>query len=122
MSEPLDINDKALCEALLLMGDDKAVAWAWIQAYALNLAQQIDEYLNDEDRDDSYYISNRVEDASDLMELADSHQNGGFGDYLIVGGLFEGDCVDPTFWQKYAIVRDIPYGQVERSSLFSCSC
>lgn len=121
MSEPLDINDTALCEALLIMGDEKALAWAWIKAYALNLKQEIDEYLGDDDNGHEY-VSNRIEDEHDLMELADSHQNGGYGDYLTVGGLFEGERVDPTFWDKYAIVRDIPRDQIEESGLFSCSC
>lgn len=121
MSEPLDINDTALCESLLIMGDEKAVAWAWIQAYALNLKQQIDEYLSDDDRDYEY-VSNRIESAEDLMDLADSHQGGQWGEYLTVGGLFEGNRVDPTFWDKYAIVRGIPRDQIEESGLFSCSC
>lgn len=121
MSEPLDINDHPLCEALLLMGDEQAVAWAWIKAYALNLKQQIDEYLGNDDRD---YESqqNVIEDEYDLMELADSHQNGNWGDYMVVGGLFEGSGVDPLFWDKYAIIRDIPREEIEASSLFSCSC
>lgn len=121
MSEPLDINDKALCEALLIMGDEKAVAWAWIQAYALNLKQEIDEYVDDEDNE-CYSVSNRIESAEDLMRIADSHQKGGWGDYVCAGGLFEGERVDPTFWDKYAIVRDIPRDQVEASGLFTCSC
>ncbi|QHJ80262.1 MAG: hypothetical protein [Caudoviricetes sp.] len=120
MSEPLDINDKALCEALLVMGDEKAVAWAWIQAYALNLKQQIDEYVDSDE--DGGYVQNRIESAEDLMEIADSHQNGGWGDYVCAGGLFEGEHVDPTFWDKYAIVRGIPRDQVEASGLFTCSC
>ena len=120
MSEPLDINDTALCEALLIMGDEKAVAWAWIQAYALNLKQQIDEYVDSDE--DGGYVSNRIESAEDLMNIANSHQRGGWGDYVCAGGLFEGERVDPTFWDKYAIVRDIPRDQVEASGLFTCSC
>lgn len=121
MSEPLDINDTALCEALLIMGDEKAVAWAWIKAYALNLKQEIDEFLDNSDYEETC-ISNRIDDEHDLMSLADSHQKGNWGEYLIVGGLFEGEHVDPTFWDKYAIVRDIPRDQVEEAGLFSCSC
>lgn len=120
MSEPLDINDKALCEALLVMGDEKAVAWAWIQAYALNLKQQIDEYADSDE--DGGYVQNRIESAEDLMEIADSHQNGGWGDYVCAGGLFEGAHVDPLFWDKYAIVRGIPREEVSSNNFFSCSC
>ncbi len=120
MSEPLDINDHPLCEALLLMGDEKAVAWAWIKAYALNLIQQIDEYLGNDS--DEYNQQNVIEDEYDLMTLADSHQDGKWGDYMVVGGLFEGESIDPLFWDKYAIVRDVPREEVAADNFFSCSC
>lgn len=119
MSEPLDINDTGLCEALLIMGDEKAVAWAWIQGYTKNLLQEIQEYLGDTDYE---YQSNVIQDEYDLMELADGHQNGNWGDYMIVGGLFEGNGVDPLFWDKYAIVRGIPREEVSANNFFSCSC
>lgn len=37
-------------------------------------------------------------------------------------GTFEGEDVDPTFWEKYAIVRGKPLDEVEQNSFFTCSC
>lgn len=95
----------------LMCGDPIAQAYEWIAAYARNLADQCNA-------DDSYGTVT----VDDLMEAADSHQGEGWGDYINRGGAFEGESVDPTFWEKYAIVRGKPLDEVEQNSFFTCSC
>ncbi len=38
------------------------------------------------------------------------------------GGAFEGFSVDPTFWDKLAIIKEIEIPDESRNSFFSCSC
>lgn len=56
----------------------------------------------------------------ELMSVADSHQGGGYGDYIVQGGRFEGETTPDEFWDHYAVVRNNP--NPNRSSFFSCSC
>lgn len=97
----------------LMCGDPVAQAYEWIRAYARNLSDQVAS------ASDSYGGDVTVDE---LMETADSHQGEGWGDYIGRGGTFEGEDVDPTFWEKYAIVRGKPLDEVEQNSLFTCSC
>ena len=50
------------------------------------------------------------------------HLDGGWGDYIVRGGSFEGVSLDMTFWDKYEILfeKKIPYK--DRTSFLSCSC
>lgn len=109
----LEDYDLSLHQAALILGDPVAQAFEWIRAYAENLTSQA--------KGDSYGGDYPVT-VSDLMEAADSHQGDGWGDYIVRGGTFEGESIDPTFWEKYAIFREIPLEDVSQSSLLSCSC
>ena len=65
-------------------------------------------------------------DYEDLMDGAaswlHSKKGGGWGDYLVRGGLLEGMSTKPEFWTHYATVtgKDVP--EEHRESFFSCSC
>lgn len=105
--------DQSMHQAALILGDPVARAYEWIRAYAENLSAQTvgDNYGGD-----------REVTVKQLMDAADSHQGEGWGDYIIRGGTFEGESIDPTFWEKYAIFREIPLEDLNQSSLLSCSC
>ncbi|QEM41138.1 hypothetical protein HYP85_gp041 [Pseudomonas phage Zuri] len=102
----------------VMCGDPVAIAYEWIMAYAKNLTDQVS---------DAYDGHGGEITVDELMEVADSHQpdengNNGWGDYISRGGTFEGESVDPMFWEKYAIVRGKHIDDVDQSSFFSCSC
>ena len=105
-------------EGRVLMGDKKAEAYMWITRYVDNLNSMIDESNADEYAE---YTHDRVT-FDELIEHANSHQGEGWGDYIVRGGVFEGVGIDPVFWDKYAILRDIPRDEVNANSFFSCSC
>jgi hypothetical protein len=76
----------------------KEIAKQWLEAYA--------------DGIDVSYES--------LIEVADSHQGNGYGDYIIQGGRFEGESTPDEFWDNYAIVKGVTNPKI--ASFFSCSC
>lgn len=110
---PPEEHDARLKEGCVI-----AQAYEWIAAYALNLTQDV------KDCHRQYYGSEggREVTVEDLMDAADSHQGEGWGDYIVRGGTFEGERVDPTFWTKYAILREKELDDVKQDSFFSCSC
>lgn len=95
-----------------------AQAYEWISAYALNLTQDVQD---SHDAEDSEWTGRPVT-VEDLMDAADSHQGEGWGDYIVRGGTFEGFYMDPTFWTKYAILREKELDDVKQNQFFSCSC
>lgn len=111
---PPEEHDARLKEGCVI-----AQAYEWIAAYALNLTQDVQDY---HDCDDDSSWSGRAITVEDLMDAADSHQGEGWGDYIVRGGTFEGEYVDPTFWTKYAILREKELADVQQDSFFSCSC
>ncbi len=95
----------------LMVGDPIALAAEWILHYLDNLNSHIDE-------DDGSPI-----DIDELIITAMSHiEEGGWGDYISRGGAFEGFNLDPTFWDKLAIIKKIDIPQDKRGSFFGCSC
>lgn len=44
------------------------------------------------------------------------------GDYLVFGGLLEGEYVPDEFWPHYEIVTGTTVAEADRGSFFSCSC
>ena len=102
----------------VVLGDPQAEAYAWIMAYAAQITEQA-QHQGDEDwyssRDANYT-------AEDLISIAQSNFNDGFGDYICHGGAFEGESVDPLFWDKLSIVLDEEVPDEDRNSFFSCSC
>ncbi len=105
-------------DARLKDGCPIAQAYEWIAAYALNLTQDVQECHRE------YYgfEGGREVTVKDLMDAADSHQGDGWGNYIVRGGTFEGEYVDPTFWTKYAILREQELDDAKQDSFFSCSC
>ena len=102
----------------LVLGDPKAEAYAWIMAYA----DQITEQAKHHGDDDGYYSGDANYTAEDLITIAESHKEGGWGHYICHGGAFEGTGVDPLFWDKLSIVLDEEVADEDRNSFFSCSC
>ena len=93
----------------LVLGDPQAEAYAWIMAYAAQITEQA-QHQGDEDwyssRDANYT-------AEDLIQIAESNRH---------GGAFEGEGVDPLFWDKLSIVLDEEVPDEDRNGFFSCSC
>ena len=100
----------------LVLGDPQAEAYAWIMAYATQITERAKE-----DKD-SYSSHDANYSAEDLIQIAESNRHGGFGDYICHGGAFEGEGVDPLFWDKLSIVLDEEVPDEDRNGFFSCSC
>lgn len=104
-------------KARIMCGDPIALAYKWIESYLEN--------LNDRITPDEDYNSEPIT-MDELIETAMSHINvesGRWGgDYIVRGGAFEGFSVDPTFWDKLAIIKEIEIPNESRNSFFSCSC
>ena len=97
----------------VMCGDPIAIAYEWISAYVENLNSRIKE-------DDGSPIT-----MDELIEIAMSNLGSNTywgGNYLIRGGAFEGVGVDPMFWEKLSILKQIHIPQKDRNSFFSCSC
>ena len=105
-------------EGRLILGDPKAHAYMWISRYADNLTARIEE--SNRGGYEDYHLDGVS--VHDLLSCADSHQSGGWGDYITRGGVFEGEAIDDTFWDKYAILCDKPRDEITDNSFFSCSC
>lgn len=101
-------------QANLLLLLPQAVAYEWILRYLDNLNDMIGG-------GDGYGRSDPIT-LDELLETAESHLGGGWGDYIVRGGVFEGHSLDMTFWDKYEILFDKEVPSSERSSFFSCSC
>ena len=102
----------------LVLGDPQAEAYAWIMAYAAQITEQARK-----PGDEDWYSSRDANyTAEDLITIAKSNMNGGWGDYICHGGAFEGESVDPLFWDKLSIVLDEEVADKDRNSFFSCSC
>lgn len=101
-------------QANILLLLPQAVAYEWILRYLDN--------LNDMIRDGNGYGHSDPITLDELLSTAESHLDGGWGDYIIRGGTFEGYPLDMTFWDKYEILfeKEIPYK--DRTSFLSCSC
>lgn len=86
----------------------KYAAYEWIQNYA-----------------ESFGSGDDV-DADDLINFGRSYYydriRGVWPDYLVVGGLFEGEYVSDEFWQQLAIYLDEKLEPQFTGNFFSCSC
>lgn len=92
----------------LLILDDQAVAYAWINAYLDQLNGMID--------------SGEAElDFDELMKTAISQFNDQWGDYIVRGGSFEGFSIDPMFWTCFFKLLQLP-DTGKHPGFFSCSC
>lgn len=101
-------------QAKLLLLDPQAVAYEWIVRYLDNLNDMIDGD-SDYGRTDSITLD-------ELLETAESHLSGSWGDYIVRGGAFEGYSLDMTFWDMYSTLVEKEIPNSDRNSFFSCSC
>lgn len=105
------------------INDPVAVGYEWIKKYAENLTDRVSEYYNDDAEPE--YSGGEPITAEDLIEVGSSWIDTGNrwgGDYITRGGTFEGEAVDPTFWDKLSLILEIEIPQDKRNSFFSCSC
>ena len=100
----------------LVLGDPQAEAYAWIMAYADQITAQAQTDTESYSEHEPHYT------AEDLITIAKSNMHGGWGDYICHGGAFEGEGVDPLFWDKLSIVLDEEVPDEDRNGFFSCSC
>lgn len=92
----------------------KEEAYAWIQDYAESFGRYSD-----------YDYGYQSIDADDLIYYAKSNierREGDWKDYLVKGGLLEGEYVSEEFWNKLAIYLDVDIPENRRENFFSCSC
>lgn len=107
-------------ETRMLIGDQKAIAYSWIQAYASGLVPaQVKASGGSDDYDDGYEEDDYWHEPVSANELFNAFQN---NDYIIRGGLFEGESVDPMFYTCLKILMEDEYDSDNESNLFSCSC
>lgn len=91
----------------------KASAYNWIVQYASSISG-CDAYEEGE-----YNVT-----AEELISTAQTHigSSSWGGDYLVKGGLLEGEYTSPMFWEKLSIYLDIEIPDSDRNNFFSCSC
>jgi hypothetical protein len=101
----------------MMVGDPKAMAWAWIYSYAQNLSR------NGSDDEDDYYGSVSPEELIDTAMLNLEDDGEWPSHYISKGGLLESVSVDPIFWEKLAILKDLDsIPEQKKNNFFSCSC
>lgn len=91
----------------------KEKAYQWIEEYA--------ESLSGTDSEDQEYTVT----ADELIDIAMTHVHttkSWGGDYLVKGGLLEGEGTSPEFWEKLAIYKAMDIPHEKRNNFFSCSC
>lgn len=110
-------NSEEQIKALALIGDKQAIAYLWIEAYAENLTEEVNAY-NDDGGAEPISLEELVETGVSWLD-PDSKWG---GEYIIRGGTFEGDLLDPLFWDKLSDLLQIEIPDNKRNSFFSCSC
>ncbi|MDR5839364.1 hypothetical protein [Caballeronia sp. LZ034LL] len=102
-----------------LAQDPQVMAFLWLEAYVENLNDQIrSSYDNENGRYGELDLAEVITTAESHLDTKDRWG----GDYIVKGGVFEGQGTDPTFWDKLAILKGIEIPQEKRSNFFSCSC
>ena len=90
--------------------DTKQKAYEWISDYAESFGEC-----------DGYSV-----DADDLITYGEDYyegeERGLWPDYLVKGGLLEGECVSNEFWGQLAIYLGRPEISEFSGNFFSCSC
>lgn len=118
MVEDLDY-DMGEHEVRLMVQDPKALAYEWIKAYVDNLNDRID--IDNDGHDDDWGPAEPIT-IQEVIQVASSHLEDGWGDYINRGGTFEGFYTEDTFWDKLAILKGIEIPTEKRNNFFSCSC
>lgn len=104
-------------EAPKMYNDDKSKSIEeskeWIRQYAENLSG-VDHDYDDNERFTITY-DNLMETAMTWVEDDDI-----FGDFLVRGGLLEGVCTSPKFWEHFTNITGLK--APSETNFFSCSC
>jgi hypothetical protein len=95
--------------------DEQALAYSWIEAYAANLSDA---------PDDPYFegfvtAEELIDTALDNIDCTKYYHH---HEYITKGGLLEGVSVEDMFWDKLAIFQGIEIPENKRDNFFSCSC
>ena len=105
-------------QAFVIVGDPQALAFEWIRAYTENLNQ----YVRTDDDDEKGRGHSPVT-VTELIDVAlDTVEGTGWGSYISRGGAFKSMSVDPMFWDKLSILKEMEIKEDNRNSFFSCSC
>lgn len=103
-------------EVQLLLGNKVALAYAWIEAYAIQLDAQVQ-------KSSDHYNGISVEE---VISTGESHTEDDYnsygGDYIMRGGVFKGEQADPLFWDHLETLLDTKVPANNRYGFFSCSC
>lgn len=122
---PDEASVEFLKNALATPGDDivpelvaetpEGLAYKWIAEYAESLSGGYDEDYGDQTITADELISYGE-------AFSDSQKKGGWGDYLVKGGLLEGVSVSDEFWDNLAVLKGTTIVDEHRGNFFSCSC
>lgn len=94
----------------------KQLAYQWIEDYANEISGSYHDYYSDT----TEYADITAEE---LIDTAKTHlKEGSWGDYIVYGGKFEGESLNPKFWDHLAIYLEQDIPEDRRRSFFSCSC
>lgn len=108
-------KEPGLQKAMLLYGDPKAEAWAWMHGYAAMLS-------NSDPDDEDYYVSVSVDELIDTAMANLDEDDEWPNHYISKGGLLESKSVEPMFYEKLALLKDITIPKEKQKNFFSCSC
>lgn len=85
----------------------------------LSEAERSEEWIRNFANNVSLHYDVLMEGAADYVR---SKKAGGWGEYLVFGGLLEGESVPDAFWPHYETVTGEKVEEDHRGSFFSCSC
>ena len=110
-------------EVQLLLGNKVALAYAWIDAYAIQLDARVVASSARHEEGYGYPLEGiTTEEMISLGESRVGHEDFWGGEYLVRGGVFEGESTDPLYWDHLATLLGVEIPDKERGSFFSCSC
>lgn len=93
----------------------KDKAYKWIENYADSISGSYYDY-----RSETQAYANIT--AEELIETAKSHFGDSWGDFIVYGGMFEGERVSAEFWEHLSVYLEKEIPDSDRRSFFSCSC
>lgn len=120
-------------EILTPVNDAKIAAYNWICKFAESISNPRPEPkpvpVSDNGfyaADEYYYGSYGTVTAEELIGFGtryyNDHKRGGYPEYLVKGGLLEGEYVPDEFWDQLGIYLEEEFEEAHRGSFFSCRC
>ena len=109
LQEVLALSDKER-SVRAIIGEPACEAYLWLEAWA--------QTLGGTDYDDN----DVTVDVMQLIDTGISHLDGGWGDYISEGPVFEGQETPPIFWTKLSALLGVDIPLNVRGGIFSCSC